>query len=144
MMTRTNSGHSSARHINTRAVQRAFFFAIIVGLVLTVLFYTASLFIGGAKEQAGALVGIGLSLLVTLPTLVTALWGVKGSFGALAGSVLGTWLVKMGGLIIAVLALREATWLSLPWAGVALLLGAIVPTLVEIGLLLRERPQLEV
>lgn len=134
----------TAREKNTRAVQGAFVLAIIVGLILTALLIVAAVAIGGVKEQLGAAVGMGLSLIVTLPTLVTAFWGIKGKFSALAVSVLGTWLVKMGGLIIAVIALRDAPWMSMQWAGFGLLLGAVVPTLVEIAILLRERPALEV
>lgn len=125
-------------------IRRTFLIAIAVGVALNTALVAVAFVAGPASAMWGALLGMGFALIVTLPTLVTALWGIEGSYGRLAGSVLGTWLIKMVGLIGAVLAARLLEGVSMQWAGVGLLLGAVVPTVVEISLLLRKRPVLNV
>ncbi|MDO5645397.1 MAG: hypothetical protein Q4G21_06885 [Dermabacter sp.] len=135
---------SDAKEMNTKALRRAFVIAVIVGVVLDLVLIAVAVAVGDARALNGALVGTGFALIATLPTLITAFWGLDGGFAALATSVLGTWVIKMFALIIAVLVVQGATWLSTPWVGIALLVGAVVPTVVEIGLLIRTRPRLEV
>lgn len=135
---------SESRSINNAHVQKAAGAAFVAGLVLNTILVAIALIWGSSKEMWGALVGMALALVITIPALVTAFWGIKGGFAQLASSVLGGWLIKMAVVIITVILLRDQAWLSMPWAGVGLLVGAVIPTLVEIWILARSRPKLEV
>ena len=97
-----------------------------------------------AHARNGALVGAGLSLVITLPSLIVAYWGVKQSPTLMFGTVLLTWTLKMVVLILILIVLRGEPWLSMPWVGIALLFGAVAPIAVEGVLLARTRPKIEV
>lgn len=138
------SSAGAARARNIRTLRRALVLSVLAGFLLSLAFVVATFVFGDTKQNMGALVGMGFSLIVTLPTLVIGVWGIERGFAALASLVLGTWLLKMALLIVAILLVRPLPWLSLPWAGMGLLLGALIPTVVEVVLLLRVRPKLEV
>lgn len=138
------SSASAARARNIRTLRRALVLSVLAGFLLSLAFVVITFVFAGSKEHMGALVGMGFSLIVTIPTLLIGVWGIERGFTTLASLVLGTWLLKMAVLIVAILLVRSLPWLSLPWAGIGLLLGALIPTVVEVVLLLRERPKLEV
>lgn len=139
---RDRSAQTAAR--NDAAMIRAVMLAILAGLALDALVVLAALLLGGEGAVLGALAGTGLALIVTLPTLVSARIGARQGPAAMAAVVLGAWLVKMIALVGALILLRGLDGLSSPWMGVALLIGAVVPAVVEALLLLRSRPRLEV
>lgn len=135
---------AQAAAVNNRAMLRALGLAIVTGVVLDVLVIAAAAIAGGEGAVPGALTGTGLALVVTLPTLLSARIGTRHGPAAMAGVVLGTWLGKMVVLIGVLLWVRTLSGVSLPWIGVALLVGAVAPAVVEALLLLRARPRLEV
>lgn len=133
----------TAKEANNKLVQKAFSKAIMVGVGLNIALTLISLLFT-EQEFLGSIFGALAALIITLPTLITAYWGIKGSFNSLAATVLGTWLVKMIAVIALLIYIQNANWLNLQWVGFALLLGAVVPTVMEIYLLLRSRPKLEI
>lgn len=139
---RDRSERAAAR--NDATMTRAVLIAIGAGLALDALAVVAALLLGGPGAVLGALVGTGLALVVTLPTLISARVGMRQGPAAMAGVVLGTWLAKMVVLIGVLLWVRTLGSIALPWTGYALLVGAVAPAVVEAVLLLRSRPRLEV
>lgn len=129
---------------NDRAMMRAVRRAVLAGLALDALVVLAAALIGGRPALLGALIGTGLSLVVTLPTLATARWGARGGVAGMAAVVMGAWLAKMVVLIGVLVWVRTLAGISLPWIGIALLLGAVGAAVLEAVLLLRGQPRLEV
>ena len=69
---------------------------------------------------------------------------VIGALGLAILYLLQLFMVVVLPLIIALLLLRYAEWLSRPWLGLALLAGALVAAVVEAVGMVRTRPRLEV
>lgn len=129
---------------NDRAMRRALIIAIIAGLAAdAVLCLVLLATLGGTAAQA-AVIGAALSLVVTLPTLATAHFGARYGPAAMAGVVMGGWLVKMIVLIALVIWVRSIDGIALPWVGAGLLVGAVAAAVVEAVLLRRSRPRIEV
>ncbi|PWH05392.1 hypothetical protein DEO23_12450 [Brachybacterium endophyticum] len=133
-----------ARAHNDRLLMRALLRAILAGIVIDLLVIAAAATLGGAGALPGALVGSGLALLVTLPTLVSARIARPLPATSSAVVLMGSWLVKMFLLVIALLLLGDAAWLSRPWLGLALLAGALVAAVTEAVGMVRSRARLEV
>ncbi|UYG15971.1 hypothetical protein BRM3_10035 [Brachybacterium huguangmaarense] len=129
---------------NDRHLLRALRGAVLAGIVLDLLLLLAALLLGGDGALAGALIGSALALVITLPTLVSARVGVRQGPAAMAGIVLGAWLVKMIVLIVVLLAIQDVAGIARPWLGVALLIGAVAPAVIEAVMMTRTRPRLEV
>lgn len=140
----TDAAIGAARARNDRLLLRALLIAVAAGLVIDAVVILVAVLAGGDGAVAGALVGSGLALVVTLPTLGSALASRRLDPTGWAMVLMGSWMVKMFVLIIALLLLRDASWLSRPWLGVALLAGAIVAAVTEAVGMMRGRPRLEV
>ncbi|MCG7426817.1 hypothetical protein M3A96_04385 [Helcobacillus massiliensis] len=126
------------------ALTRAAAIGIAVGVVLDLLVIGIAAVGFDRAELWGAVLGTVLALVVTVPTLLTARFATHRGFGALASAVLGSWLVKMIVLIAVLLLVRGSASVSMPWIGIALLAGAVVATVVEISLMMRHTPRLNV
>lgn len=137
-------GVQRARSRNDAMMGRALLLAVAAGLVIDLVVIVLAATLGGDGALMGALVGSGLALVVTLPTLGSAVLSRRLPPMAWATVLMGSWMVKMFVLIIALLLLRDAEWLSRPWLGLALLAGALVAAVVEAVGMVRTRPRLEV
>ncbi len=137
-------GIRTARARNERMLLRALLLAVVAGVVIDLVVILVALGVGKDGAVAGALVGSALALVVTLPTVGSALAARRLDATAWAMVLMGSWMVKMFVLIIALLLLRDAEWLSRPWLGLALLAGAIVSAVTEAVGMMRGRPRLEV
>lgn len=137
-------GVARARSRNDALMSRALLLAIVAGLVIDLVVILLAATLGGDGALAGALVGTALALVVTLPTLASARLSRLLPPVAWASVLMGSWMIKMFVLIIALLLLRDAAWLDRPWLGLALLAGAIVAAVVEAVGMVRTRPRLEV
>jgi hypothetical protein len=140
----TDEGIARARRHNDRLLMRALLLAILAGIVVDAVVILLAAVLGGAGALPGALVGSGLALVVTLPTLASARIARPLPAASYAMVLMGSWLVKMFVLIIALLLLADASWLSRPWVGVALLAGAVVAATTEAVGMVRSRARLEV
>ena len=129
---------------NNALVQKAIVSAVIVGAVIAAVVVLVAWVCFDPLARNGAIIGALLSLVITLPALIVAYWGIAQRPVIMLGTVACTWGGKMLVLIVCLMLLREATWLSMPWVGIALLFGAVAPTAVEGVLLARTRPKIEV
>lgn len=116
---------------------RAFVLAVVIGLALDAVAIAAAALLAGGPGALGALAGTGLALVVSVPTLLTARFALSQSPATFAAVVMGSWLVKMIVLLVAVMALRSVAGISLPWMGIALLLGGLGAAVTEAIALLR-------
>lgn len=135
---------AQARARNDRMMMRALLIAVLVGIVIDVVIVVLAAVIGPEGAVASALVGSALALWVTLPTLLGARVGRSLPPSAWAMMLMGSWMVKMFLLIIALLLLRDVEWLARGWMGIALLAGALAAALTEAVSMVRQRPRLEV
>lgn len=122
-----------------RRVIRAYLLAIAAGLLLDGVILLVAALLGGTPAALGALVGTGLALILSVPSLIPAVFALgagPATFGAVS---MGTWLAKMIVLIAAVALVRHVDGITLPWVGVALLVGGLASLLTEAFVLLRER-----
>lgn len=140
----TDADIARARARNDRMMLRALLLAVAVGIVIDLVVIAVAWFAGDDGALAGALVGSGLALIVTLPTLGGALLSRSLPPMAWATVLMGSWMVKMFVLIIALLLLRDAEWMARGWLGIALLAGAIAAAFSEAVQMVRSRPRLEV
>lgn len=129
---------------NNALVQRAIVTAVSVGAAIAVVVVIIAWLGFDPLARNGAIVGALLSLVITMPALIVAYWGIARSPVIMLGTVACTWGGKMLVLILSLILLREETWLSMQWVGIALLFGAIAPIVVEGVLLARTRPKIEV
>ncbi|MCS6710919.1 hypothetical protein JSY14_02370 [Brachybacterium sp. EF45031] len=133
-----------ARHANDRSVLRAFTVGVLLSLALSLLVILVALVAGGPGALGGAAVGAGLAAVVSLPSLLTARWGLQRPVVQMAMLVMGTWMVKILVVLIVLIVVRGRPEIAAGWLAAALLLGAVVPALAEGLLLARTRPRLEV
>lgn len=140
----SDEGIARARRHNDRLLMRALLLAILAGIVVDAVVVLLAALLGGQGALPGALVGSGLALVVTLPTVVSARIARPLPGTSYAMVLMGSWLVKMFVLVIALLLLGDADWLSRPWLGIALLAGALVAAVTEAVGLVRSRARLEV
>lgn len=127
-----------------RALSRGAGIGVLAGLALDAVVVLVAAVGFDAPALWGALIGTGLALIITVPTLITARFATRGDFGTLAGSVLGAWLLKMIVLVGVLILVRGMDGVNLRWVGIALLAGAVVGVLAEISVLMRHRPRLNV
>lgn len=140
----SDEGIARARRHNDRLLMRALLLAILAGIVVDAVVVLLATLLGGQGALPGALVGSGLALVVTLPTVVSARIARPLPGTSYAMVLMGSWLVKMFVLVIALLLLGDADWLSRPWLGIALLAGALVAAVTEAVGMVRSRARLEV
>ncbi|MFC0673416.1 hypothetical protein [Brachybacterium hainanense] len=135
---------AEVRRGNQNRIQRALLAAVGVGILIDLVIIAIAALALGRPELHGALIGSGLALVVTVPTLVTARITRDREVMVSAALLVGAWLVKMFVLIIVLALLQDATSISRPWIGIALLAGAVAAAVAEALLLLRGRARLEV
>ncbi|MGY5764901.1 hypothetical protein ACXET9_06855 [Brachybacterium sp. DNPG3] len=140
----TDADIARARARNDRMMMRALLIAVGVGIVIDAIVIALAATAGGEGALNGALVGSALALVVTLPTLAGARISRSLPPMAWATVLMGSWMVKMFVLIIALLLLRDAEWMARGWLGIALLAGAIAAAVTEAVQMVRSRPRLEV
>ncbi|EWS83010.1 hypothetical protein [Brachybacterium phenoliresistens] len=138
------AGAAGIRRENQHHLHRALLLAIVVGAVIdAVLIVLAATLLDGPALR-GALVGTGLALVVTVPTLLSARITRDRDPMMSAAVLVGAWLVKMFVLVIVLLLLQDVDGISRPWIGIALLAGAVAAAVTEALALLARRPRLEV
>ncbi|QNN81756.1 hypothetical protein H3H54_09960 [Brachybacterium sp. Z12] len=132
------------RAAGDRAMQRATLLALVVGAALAAVVVVIA---ASRPEPAafwGALVGSALTLVMVLPTVGITFLGKRLTPVSMAATVLGSWAVKMFIVILVLIAVRDLESISMPWIGLALLVGAVSAVLVEAVLLARARQPLDV
>ncbi|MGO1286176.1 MAG: hypothetical protein ACTHWF_04625 [Brachybacterium sp.] len=132
------------RAAGDRAMQRATLIALVVGVALAAVIVVIA---ASRPEPAafwGALVGSALTLVMVLPTVGITFLGKRLTPISMAATVLGSWAVKMFIVILVLIAVRDLESVSMPWVGLALLVGAVSAVLVEAVLLARARQPLDV
>jgi hypothetical protein len=134
----------AARRRNDHLIFRALLISVLVGIAADLVLLVCAMTLGGHGAPKGALIGSGLALVVTLPTLLTARLGRRLDPTGQAMMLGGAWLVKMFVVIIVLLLVQDDATLSRPWLGIALLVGAVVAAVVEAVTLVRTKPRLEV
>lgn len=134
----------AARAKNDRMLMRALLIAVGVGIAADLVVLALAAVLGDGSALRGALIGSGLALIVTLPTLASALLSRRLPPVSWAMVLMGSWMVKMLLLIIALLLLAEIPGISRPWLGIALLAGALAAAFAEALGMVRSRPRLEV
>jgi hypothetical protein len=135
---------AEARRRNDRLIFRALAISVLVGIAADVVLLVCAATLGGVGAVPGTLIGSGLALVVTLPTLLTARLGRSLDPTGQAMMLGGAWLVKMFVVIIVLLLVQHQAEISRPWLGGALLVGAVTAAVVEAVTLVRTKPRLEV
>lgn len=130
---------SSASADERRLLTRAMLLAIGAGIILDAATIVLAGLIGGAPALYGALIGTGLALIISVPTLITVRIAPAQGIGMMSAIVLGGWLVKMALLVVAVVLVRGMEGITMPWVGVALLLGGLAAALTEVVLVARAK-----
>lgn len=116
--------------------------AVSVGLDAVVIAVAAVAF--DTPAVLGALVGTALTLVVVVPTVVTAYLAPKLGAIAMAVTVLASWGAKMVIVIVVLILLRDTAQVSTTWVGIALLVGALCAIAAEMILLVKVRQPLDV
>lgn len=132
------------RAAGDRAMQRSTLVALVVGVVLAGVVVAIAASRPDPAALWGALVGSGLTLVMVLPTVAITFLGKRLTPISMAATVLGSWAVKMFIVILVLIAVRDLESISMPWIGLALLVGAVSAVLVEAVLLARARQPLDV
>lgn len=127
-----------------RAMLRATILALIVGLLLSVIVIIAAVAAFDGPAAAGAVVGTVLTLVVALPTVLTAWAAPRLGPAGMAGAMFGGWGLKMVIVVVVIIALRDVASVDLGWLGIALLAGALSAVTIEMVLLARLRRPLDV
>lgn len=139
----TGDDRTSARRRNESRLSRAVLLAVLAGFAIDAVIIVLASAVGGDGAAPSALVGTGLAAIVTLPTVISARLMAQRDVLSAALILAGMWLVKMLALIIVLLLVRDLGFMAPPWAGGALLGGAVVAAVTEVLLLARRRAELE-
>lgn len=132
------------RTASDRAMLRATVLALVVGLLLSGAVIAVAAFGFDAPAVLGAVVGALLTLVVALPTVVTAWAAPRLGPAGMAGAMFGGWGLKMLVVVVVIIALRDVEAVALGWVGIALLAGALSAVTIEMALLARVRRPLDV
>ena len=132
------------RAAGDRAMQRATLIALVVGVVLDAIVIAIAASRPEPAALWGALIGFGLTLVMVLPTVGITFLGARLTPISMAATVLGSWAVKMFIVILVLIGVRDLESVSMPWIGLALLVGAVSAVIVEAVLLARARQPLDV
>ncbi|WP_058234265.1 hypothetical protein [Devriesea agamarum] len=136
-------GLARRRADNDRFLMRSVLIAIGIGVILDLVIVIVAA-MTSSSAVTGALIGSGLALVMTTPTVFTVRTTRQASPSATAAAVMGTWALKMVIVIGVVLLVQDNPVFSRPWIGIALLIGAVSTVIVEAVMLVRSRHQLEV
>ena len=132
----------AVRTAGDRGMLRATLVGLVVALVLdTAVIAVAALAYDGPALM-GALVGTALTLVVVVPTVVTAYLAPTLGAIAMAVTVLASWGGKMVIVIVALILLRDVQQVDFLWIGIALLVGALCAIAVEMIMLSKVRQPL--
>lgn len=122
---------------------RATLAALIVGLAIDVIVIVIAAVSFDSPALVGALIGTGLTLVVVVPTAVSAYLAPRLSPLAMAVTVLASWAGKMVIVIVVLILLRDVEAVSFLWVGLTLLVGALSGVAVEMILLSKVRQPLD-
>lgn len=129
---------------NQRRLQRMMAIAIGAGLALDAVVVIVAWLSAGRPQLLGALLGTALAAVILVPTWVVVRMGAQWSPQGSAAGILGSWLLKMAVLVVTLAALGDSEAVAPRWVGIALLTGAFLGLLIEVLLLARLKPRLEV
>lgn len=132
------------RTAGDRGMLRATLAALIVGLLIDVMVIVIAAVAFDSPALVGALIGTGLTLVVVVPTAVSAYLAPRLSPLAMAVTVLASWAGKMVVVIVVLILLRDVEAVSFLWVGLTLLVGALSGVAVEMILLAKVRQPLDV
>ena len=140
----STSPEQPVRTSGDRGMLRATLVALAVGVALDVVVIAVAAVAFDTPAVLGALVGTALTLVVVVPTVVTAYLAPKLGAIAMAVTVLASWGAKMVIVIVVLILLRDTAQVSIAWVGIALLVGALCAIAAEMILLLKVRQPLDV
>lgn len=132
------------RSAGDRGMRRATLTALIIGCGLDVIVIAAAIAGFDAPAVVGALIGTALTLVVVVPTVLTAFLAPRMGPIRMAVTVLATWAGKMVVVVVVLIAIRDAQQVAFGWVGAALLAGALSAIAVEMIMLSRVRRPLDV
>ena len=140
----STSPEQPVRTSGDRGMLRATLVALAVGVALDAVVIAVAAVAFDAPAVLGALVGTALTLVVVVPTVVTAYLAPKLGPIAMAVTVLASWGAKMVIVIVVLILLRDTAQVSIAWVGIALLVGALCAIAAEMILLVKVRQPLDV
>lgn len=140
----STSPEQPVRTRGDRGMLRATLVALAVGVALDAVVIAVAAVAFDTPAVLGALVGTALTLVVVVPTVVTAYLAPKLGAIAMAVTVLASWGAKMVIVIVVLILLRDTAQVSIAWVGIALLVGALCAIAAEMILLLKVRQPLDV
>lgn len=140
----STSPEQPVRTRGDRGMLRATLVALAVGVALDAVVIAVAAVAFDTPAVLGALVGTALTLVVVVPTVVTAYLAPKLGAIAMAVTVLASWGAKMVIVIVVLILLRDTAQVSITWVGIALLVGALCAIAAEMILLLKVRQPLDV
>ncbi|MCT1774590.1 hypothetical protein [Brachybacterium sp. p3-SID957] len=140
----STSPEQPVRTSGDRGMLRATLVALAVGVALDAVVIAVAAVAFDTPAVLGALVGTALTLVVVVPTVVTAYLAPKLGAIAMAVTVLASWGAKMVIVIVVLILLRDTAQVSIAWVGIALLVGALCAIAAEMILLLKVRQPLDV
>lgn len=132
------------RTASDRAMLRATVLALVVGLLLSGAVIAVAAIGFDSRAVLGAVVGTMLTVVVALPTVLTAWAAPRLGPAGMAGAMFGGWGLKMVVVVVVIIALRDVQAVALGWVGIALLAGALSAVTLEMVLLARLRRPLDV
>lgn len=134
----------AARNRADQQMLRATMVALLVAVLLDAAVVIAALMMADGRAVVGALLGTVLTLVVVLPTVMTAYLAPRLGAAGTAGVMFGGWGGKMLVVVITLIAVRDVQSVDLLWTGIALIAGALVAVAVETVLLARLRQPLNI
>lgn len=140
----STSPEQPVRTSGDRGMLRATLVALAVSVALDAVVIAVAAVAFDAPAVLGALVGTALTLVVVVPTVVTAYLAPKLGAIAMAVTVLASWGAKMVIVIVVLILLRDTAQVSITWVGIALLVGALCAIAAEMILLVKVRQPLDV
>lgn len=143
-MSPTPESPTRRRTTRDRGMLRATLAALVVGLAIDLIVIVIAAVGFESPALFGALIGTCLTLVVVVPTVITAHLAPRLSPLAMAVTVLASWAAKMVVVIVVLLLLRDVDAVSFLWLGLALLVGALTGIMVELILMSRVRQPLDV
>lgn len=140
----STSPEQPVRTSGDRGMLRATLVALAVSVALDAVVIAVAAVAFDTPAVLGALVGTALTLVVVVPTVVTAYLAPKLGAIAMAVTVLASWGAKMVIVIVVLILLRDTAQVSITWVGIALLVGALCAIAAEMILLVKVRQPLDV
>lgn len=140
----STSPEQPVRTSGDRGMLRATLVALAISVALDAVVIAVAAVAFDTPAVLGALVGTALTLVVVVPTVVTAYLAPKLGAIAMAVTVLASWGAKMVIVIVVLILMRDTAQVSITWVGIALLVGALCAIAAEMILLVKVRQPLDV